>query len=136
MNRLNSQFFNVASIPFFHFIFLQVNKMAQILEFKGSVSDLTKLVMNNNGLTFIDINASWCPSCRRLGMLLPKLAQENPEVKFVKVDVDENPEIKSYFKIESIPVIKFCKPDTQLEAVETLLGVNIPVIKEKIANLK
>ena len=110
--------------------------MAEIIDFKGSVSDLQKIVVNNPGLTFIDINASWCPSCRRLGMLLPKLAQENPEVKFVKVDVDENPEVKSYFKIESIPVIKFCKADSQLEAVETLLGVNIPVIKEKIAALK
>ena len=110
--------------------------MAEIIDFKGSVSDLQKIVINNPGLTFIDINASWCPSCRRLGMLLPKLAQENPEVKLVKVDVDENPEVKSYYQIESIPVIKFCKADSKLEAVETLLGVNIQVIKEKIAALK
>ena len=110
--------------------------MSEVISFKGSVADLEKLVEGYKGLTFLDINASWCPACRRLGMLLPKLANENPDVQFVKIDVDENPEVKAHYGIESIPVIKFCKPEQKLEALDTLLGVNIPVIKEKIAALK
>lgn len=107
--------------------------MSEITQFKGSVEDLTKLVEGHNGLTVVDLYATWCPSCKRLGMLLPNIANENPDVKFVKVDVDENPEVKQFFGVESIPVLKYLKKDSKLNAVDTIIGVNVPEIKNKIA---
>ncbi len=58
-------------------------------------------------LVAADFWAPWCPYCKMLKPVFESIAGNYPEIKFVKVNVDEEPEIASQFGIQGIPVIKF-----------------------------
>lgn len=57
------------------------------------------------GVTLVDFFATWCGPCKMLGPVLEELSTEMTDVKFVKVDVDENPELAEKFGIMSIPSV-------------------------------
>ncbi len=51
----------------------------------------------------VDFYADWCGPCKALAPVLEELAQEMPNGKIVKINVDENYDLASRFQIESIP---------------------------------
>ncbi|MBR2749545.1 MAG: thioredoxin [Clostridiales bacterium] len=55
------------------------------------------------GVTLVDFFATWCGPCKMLGPVLEELSTEIPDVKFVKVDVDDEPELAEKYGIMSIP---------------------------------
>ena len=55
------------------------------------------------GVTLVDFFATWCGPCKMLGPVLEELSAEIPDVKFVKVDVDDEPELAEKYGIMSIP---------------------------------
>ncbi len=57
------------------------------------------------GVTLVDFFATWCGPCKMLGPVLEELSTEMTDVKFVKVDVDDNPELAEKFGIMSIPSV-------------------------------
>lgn len=57
------------------------------------------------GVTLVDFFATWCGPCKMLGPVLEELSTEIPDVKFVKVDVDDEPELAEKFGIMSIPSV-------------------------------
>lgn len=53
---------------------------------------------------FVDFWATWCGPCRMVGPFVEQLADEfEGQVTFVKVDVDEEPELAQRYQIFSIP---------------------------------
>ena len=67
------------------------------------------------GLVVIDLWAPWCGPCRMLAPTLDQLENEYPDVKFGKINVDEEPELARAFKVESIPFVAFVKDNTFLD---------------------
>ncbi len=57
------------------------------------------------GVTLVDFFATWCGPCKMLGPVLEELSEEITDVKFVKIDVDEEPELAGKFGIMSIPSV-------------------------------
>lgn len=56
----------------------------------------------------IDFFATWCPPCRALGPILDRLAEEfDGQIKFVKVDSDEEPELSAEFDVRGLPTMVF-----------------------------
>ncbi len=54
----------------------------------------------------VDFYASWCMPCRMLAPVLESLSAElDGQVKFVKVDVGEEPELAERFHIQSVPTM-------------------------------
>jgi len=54
----------------------------------------------------VDFYADWCAPCRMMGPILEKVAtQLAGRARIVKVNVDEEPELASMFKVSSIPAL-------------------------------
>ncbi|MBR2965342.1 MAG: thioredoxin family protein [Clostridia bacterium] len=67
------------------------------------------------GLAVIDLYADWCGPCRLLAPVIEELEREYPDVKFCRINVDEEPELTAAFKVESIPMIALVKNNTFLD---------------------
>ncbi len=62
-------------------------------------------VKDTKGLVFVDFYAPWCGPCKQLAPLLDELSKEIPEVKFFKLNTDENPQTAQEFRISGIPTL-------------------------------
>ena len=60
----------------------------------------------------VDFHAPWCVYCKALAPILDQLANEYGErLDIYKVDVDQEPELESAFKIRTIPNLLLCPAD-------------------------
>lgn len=66
-------------------------------------------VMNSEKPVLVDFWASWCGPCRMVIPVVEKIAEEYPEYKVVKVNVDEEPELAAQFGVMSIPTLMVVK---------------------------
>ncbi|WP_295088153.1 thioredoxin [Ruminococcus sp.] len=58
----------------------------------------------------IDFWAMWCGPCMSLGPVIEQIADEyKGRIKVGKVNVDEQPELASAFRVESIPLLVVVK---------------------------
>src|SRR4030042_4288462 len=60
-------------------------------------------VLDDKGRVFVDFYADWCGPCKLTGPIIEELANEMMNIKFVKVNVDKNPDLVSKYSIFSIP---------------------------------
>lgn len=56
----------------------------------------------------VDFFAEWCGPCRMLAPVMQELSEKyEGKVKFVKLNVDQAPELASSFSINSIPALLY-----------------------------
>lgn len=67
------------------------------------------------GLIIIDLYADWCAPCRMLAPVIEELEKENLDVKFCKINVDNEPELAEVFRVSSIPMIAAVRDNTFLD---------------------
>ena len=66
-------------------------------------------VLNSEKPVLLDFFASWCGPCRMVGPILDEIAQEREDIKVCKVDIDEQPELASRYRIMSVPTLMVLK---------------------------
>ena len=66
-------------------------------------------VLRSDVPVLVDFYADWCGPCRALAPTLEELAQELPDAKIVKVNVDENLDLAIRYGVNSIPNLKVFK---------------------------
>ncbi len=53
----------------------------------------------------VDFFATWCGPCKMLAPVLEEVAPDYPDVEFVKVDVDEEPDLARRYGVSVIPTL-------------------------------
>ncbi len=66
-------------------------------------------VLDHKGPVFVDFYAVWCGPCKVTSPIIDELSGEIKDMKFVQVDVDENPELATQYSIFSIPTFVIFK---------------------------
>ena len=61
--------------------------------------------LQNNHSVFVDFYADWCGPCKMVSPLVEELSNEITDVTFVKVNVDDLPEVAERYGIMSIPTL-------------------------------
>ena len=62
-------------------------------------------VMQSDKKVLLDFWAPWCAPCRMVVPLVEEIAEERPDIKVGKVNVDEQMELASQFGVMSIPTL-------------------------------
>ena len=70
--------------------------------FHANEDNFKELVLDSTEPVLVDFRATWCGPCQMLAPVLEELSQQ---VKVVKVDVDENPQLAMAFQVSSIPTV-------------------------------
>lgn len=100
----------------------------------NTTEEFTK-IMNSNQLSVFDFYATWCGPCKAMIPHISQAIEENPDVKFYKVDVDESPDIAQLCEVVAMPTFIFTKDGKILDRIVGAnahdLHTNIAVLKEK-----
>ncbi|MCZ0717044.1 thioredoxin [Aerococcus kribbianus] len=85
-----------------------------------AITDQNFTEETQDGLVLIDFWATWCGPCRMQSPIVEQLDDEmGDQVKFTKMDVDDNPQTASEFGIMSIPTLMIKKNG---QVVDQLVG--------------
>lgn len=76
-------------------------------------------VLKSDKPVLVDFWATWCGPCAMLAPTIKEIADENPDIKVCKADVDENMELAQQFKISVVPTLLAFKDG---KVVNTLVG--------------
>lgn len=76
-------------------------------------------ILKADKTVLLDFYADWCGPCRMVSPIVDEIAEEHPEFKVGKVNVDEQPELAAQFGVMSIPSLFVMKNG---EIVQQSLG--------------
>ncbi len=61
--------------------------------------------IKQDGITFVDFWAEWCGPCRMFGPIFEEASEQNPDIRFGKVDTEAQQELAGMAGISSIPTL-------------------------------
>ena len=77
-------------------------------------------VLQTEGIVMVDFWAAWCGPCKMLSPIVDQIAEEHPEIKVCKVNINEEPSLAIDYKVMSIPTLLVFKNG---EKVNMSIGV-------------
>lgn len=79
-------------------------------EIKITKDNFENEVIRSDKTVLIDFWATWCGPCQMLSPIIAEIADEyDGQIKVCKVNVDEEPELSSAFRVSSIPMVVVMK---------------------------
>ena len=105
----------------------EASAIAEIIEVTDETFDTE--VLQSEKTVLIDFYTDWCEPCKILSPIIEEIALENPNIKVVRINVDNELTVSMKYQIMSIPTMVVIKDG---EETNRLIGV---VSKEKILNI-
>lgn len=65
--------------------------------------------VKNNENVLVDFYETWCPPCKSLSPIVEEIEKENADIKFLKINVDDEQELAIEYGIMSVPTLVFIK---------------------------
>lgn len=96
---------------------------------KGTAANFKSEVLEAKGTVLVDFWADWCGPCKMIAPVLEEIAAERPDVKIVKVNVDEEMSLAVEYRVSGIPALLVFK-----DGVRTASSVGVQS-KEKLLQL-
>ena len=93
-----------------------------------SEKEFTEVISNK--LALVDFFAEWCMPCVMMSPIIEELAERMKNVKFAKINVDENQALASKFKVMSIPTLIVFKEGREIDRIIGSQGADS--IEEKL----
>jgi thioredoxin 1 len=76
-------------------------------------------VVESENPVLVDFWAPWCGPCRVVAPVLEEIASERPDLRIVKLNVDENQQTAARFQVLSIPTMILFRGG---QPVKTVIG--------------
>jgi thioredoxin 1 len=88
----------------------------------GNLSEVTDVnfqaeVIESEKPVLVDFWAPWCGPCRVIAPVLEEIAGERPEMRIVKLNVDENQQTAATYQVLSIPTMILFKNGSPVKTV-------------------
>jgi thioredoxin len=94
----------------------------------------TPEVVESDVPVVVDFYATWCPPCRALAPILDELAVELAgQVKFVKVNVDEEVMLANRYRINAVPTLLVLHAGRLVDQWAGLQSA--PALRERLATI-
>ena len=92
-------------------------------------------IISAENLTLVDFWAEWCGPCKSMHPIFESLARQYPNVKFARVNVDQNQNISMKFAVQSIPTFIMFKSGKIIDKMMGAVGApGIHMICKKHSN--
>ena len=91
-------------------------------------------VLQSTETVLVDFWASWCGPCKMLSPVVDQIADENPDIKVGKINVDDEMELAGEYGVASIPTLLIFKNG---EVAAQSIGFKpMPALKAWVASVK
>lgn len=90
-------------------------------------------IINKNDKVIVVFSAGFCKPCKDIYPYIEELAEQNTNIVFIKVDIEEGCDISEQNNIQSIPHFKFFKSSNELISFS---GANKQSLQDSIKRLK
>ena len=82
---------------------------------KVTTDNFEKEVLNSDVTVLADFNADWCGPCRMLKPIVEEIASENPNIKVVSINIDDEDELADEYNVASIPCVVVFKNGVEVQ---------------------
>ena len=77
--------------------------------------------VTSSDIAILDFWAPWCGPCRQFAPIFEKVAGENPDILFGKINTEEEQALAGHFRIQSIPTVMVLRDNIVLFSQPGLL---------------
>lgn len=94
---------------------MRINKEENKMEIlKVNSENFEEEVLNSKNTVLVDFYADWCGPCKMLSPVIDQIAEENQDIKVVKVNVDNAQDLAMKYQVMSIPTLVVIKEGKEI----------------------